>query len=77
MADERAAYTDSSRRSEQLSCTKYFHVSYGLFYMNFQRFKQYSEITGIILIRILNSAIICILGGSQPQSKTCGAPGLG
>ena len=39
MADERAAYPDSSRRSEQLSCTKFFHPSYGLFYMNFKRFK--------------------------------------
>ena len=28
--DERTAYPDSSRRSEQLSCTKYFHPSYGL-----------------------------------------------
>ena len=41
MADERAAYPDSSRRSEQLSCTKYFHLTYGLFYINFQKkFKQ-------------------------------------
>ena len=41
MADEQAAYTDSSRRSEQLSCTKFFHPSYGLFYMIFQSFKQF------------------------------------
>ena len=32
---ERAAYSDSSRRSEQLSCTKYFHPGYGLFCINF------------------------------------------
>ena len=30
VADERAAYPDSSRRSEQLSCRKYFHLSYAL-----------------------------------------------
>ena len=41
MADERSAYLDSSRRSEQLSCTKFFHPSYGLFYMIFQSFKQF------------------------------------
>ena len=34
VADERTAYPDSSRRSEQLSCRKYFHPSYGLFYIN-------------------------------------------
>ena len=38
VADERAAYPDSSRRSEQLSCTKFFHPSYGLFYINFLSF---------------------------------------
>ena len=37
VADERAAYPDSSRRSEQLSCTKFFHPSYGLFYINLKR----------------------------------------
>ena len=35
VAGERAVNSDSSRRSEQLSCTKYFHPSYGLFYINF------------------------------------------
>ena len=35
MADERAAYPDLSRRSDQLSCREYFHPSYGLFYMIF------------------------------------------
>ena len=35
VADEQAAYPDSSRRSKQLSYTKYFHPSYGLFYMIF------------------------------------------
>ena len=35
VADERTAYLDSSRRSEQLSCTKHFHPSYGLFYIHF------------------------------------------
>ena len=29
VADERVAYLDSSRRFEQLSCTKFFHPSYG------------------------------------------------
>ena len=41
MADERAAYPDSSRRFEQLSCTKFFHPSYRLFYINFKRFKSF------------------------------------
>ena len=40
-ADERAAYPDSSRRSEQLSCTEFFHPSYGLFYINLKRFKSF------------------------------------
>ena len=30
------AYPEPSRRSEQLSCTKYFHPSYRLFSINFQ-----------------------------------------
>ena len=34
--DERTTYPDSSRRSEQLSCRKHFHPSYGLKDMNFQ-----------------------------------------
>ena len=37
----RAAYPDSSRRSEQLSCTKFLHPSYGLFYIDFKRFKSF------------------------------------
>ena len=35
VADERAAYPGSSRRSEQLSCIKFFDPSYGLFNMIF------------------------------------------
>ena len=35
VSDEQAAHPDSSRHSEQLSCRKYFHLSYGLFYMIF------------------------------------------
>ena len=34
-------YLDSSRRSEQLSCTKFSHPSYGLFYINFKIFKSF------------------------------------
>ena len=41
VADERIAYPDSSRRSEQLSCTKFFHPSYGLFYIDFKRFNSF------------------------------------
>ena len=44
MADEPTAYPDSSRRSEQLSCTKYFHPSYELFYINFQSFNSFSNL---------------------------------
>ena len=47
----RAAYPDSSRRSEQLSCAKYFQPRYGLFYINFKRFKS---ILGFIYIPNLN-----------------------
>ena len=36
--DERTAYPDSSRRSEQLSCTKFFHPTNKLFNINFQKF---------------------------------------
>ena len=43
MADERAAYSDSSRRSEQLSCIKFFHPGYGLFYIDFQSFNHFFE----------------------------------
>ena len=41
VVDERAAYPDSSRRSEQLSCTKFFDPSYGLPDINFKRFKSF------------------------------------
>ena len=51
MADERVAYPDSSRRSEQLSCTKFFHPSYGLFYINFKSFNLFSEFLDLILIQ--------------------------
>ena len=51
MADERAAYPDSSRRSEQLSCIKLFHPSYRLFYMIFQSLNDFLEF-------IFNSKII-------------------
>ena len=43
MADERSVYSDSSRTSKQLSCTKYFHPSYGLFSMNYQSFNDFLE----------------------------------
>ena len=43
MTDKQRAYSDSSRRSEQLSCIKLFHLSYGLFSKIFQRFKQFAE----------------------------------
>ena len=41
VVDERAAYPESPRRSEQLSCTKFFDPSYGLPYINFKRFKSF------------------------------------
>ena len=37
VVDEWAVYPGSSRRSEQLSCTKFFHPSYDLFYINFKK----------------------------------------
>ena len=42
--DERIAHSDSSRRSEQLSCRKHFHPSYGLKDMNFQRLFEFLEL---------------------------------
>ena len=42
--DERTAYLDSSRRSEQLSYRKHFHPSYGLKDMNFQSLFEFLEL---------------------------------
>ena len=53
MADERTAYPDLSRRSEQLSCIKYFHPNYGLKDMIF--FKDLNHF--LILIIYLNSTL--------------------
>jgi hypothetical protein len=39
----RRAYSDSSHFSDQLSCRKLFHPSYGLFYMIFQRLNDFLE----------------------------------
>ena len=52
MADERAAYPDSSRRSEQLSCRKYFHPSYRLKDMIFQRFKSFYDFNYLFNLNI-------------------------
>ena len=54
MVDERAAYPESSRRSEQLSYITLFHLSYGLFSINFQSFKQFLEFREIIINSNLN-----------------------
>ena len=48
MAGERVASPDSPRHSEQLSCTKYFHPGYGLFYINYQTFDSFLELTELI-----------------------------
>ena len=42
--DERTAYSDSSRRSEQLSYRNHFHPSYGLKDVNFQRLFEFLEL---------------------------------
>ena len=42
--DERTAYSDSSRRSEQLSYRNHFHPSYGLKDMNFQSLFEFLEL---------------------------------
>ena len=36
-------FSDSSHCFEQLSCTKFFHSSYGLFYIDFKIFKSFFE----------------------------------
>ena len=57
MADERVVYPNSSRRSKQLSCTKFFHPSYGIFYINFKSFISFLELTESIK---LENAIIVL-----------------
>ena len=42
--DERTSYSDSSRRSEQLSYRRHFHPSYGLKDMNFQSLFEFLEL---------------------------------
>ena len=49
--DERTAYLDSSRRSEQLSYRKHFHPNYGLKDMNFQSLFEFLE---LFLLRKMN-----------------------
>jgi hypothetical protein len=49
-----AAYPGSPRRSEQLSCSKFFDPGYGLKDMIFQSFINFLELTGINLNSKLN-----------------------
>ena len=49
---------DSSCLCEQLSCTKYFHPSYGYFYINFQSFKPFYEVSGFIIKSKLKQEIL-------------------
>ena len=58
MADERVACSGSSCRFEQLSCTKYFHLSYELFNINFQRFNQFLTLQYLIKFKILNNYLV-------------------
>ena len=60
MADERTAYPKASRRSEQLSCTKSFHPSYGLFYMIFQSFKQFLNFLNLFIISELKVKLLSV-----------------
>ena len=41
---KQTARSDSSRRSEQLSCFKFFDLSYGLKVINFQRLIDFLEL---------------------------------
>ena len=50
------AYSYSLYFSEQLSCIKYFHLTYGLKDINFLSFNQFIIISGISFIN--NSNII-------------------
>ena len=52
----RVAYPYSLDFSEQLSCIKFFHLTYGLKDINFQRFIQFKRISGFLLL--LNYNII-------------------
>ena len=45
----------SSRRSEQLSCIKFFQPSYDLFSMNFQRLNHFLELFKLIERGIMTS----------------------
>ena len=70
MEDERAAYPGSSHRSKQLSCTKYFHPSYELFYMIIRGFKTISVIILKTKIELLHQHdVIMTSAGSAVNSN--------
>ena len=56
MTDERTAYSDLLDFSEQLSCRKLFHPSYGLISTNFQRSKHFMKFIKIKRNGIMMSA---------------------
>ena len=67
MVDERDAYSESSYFSEQLSCIKYFHPSYGLFYINFQSLKHTLKI--ILIIKFNRKGIMISPRGQSDLSS--------
>ena len=67
MTDERAAYSDSSCRSEQLSSTKFFHPSYNYFILIFKVLNHF--------LNYFNSKIIIKLLGVPSPVYTKMYPG--
>ena len=61
----RVAYPGSLYFSEQLSCIKFFHRSYGLKVINFLSFNQLKAFSGFYLIVLLTLSRIGTLTGSN------------
>ena len=63
------AYSYSLYFSEQLSCIKYFHLTYGLKDINFQSFNQFITISGIseiyLIIKLELSKTVLLTGSTD------------
>ena len=59
--DIRVVYPHSLYFSDQLSCIKFFHPSYGLKDIDFQSFKSFKRISGFIFIiksNIIHNSVV-------------------
>ena len=58
------AYSYSLYFSEQLSCIKFFHPTYGLKDINFPSFNQFISFTGFLLLfnlNIIKNSVCCLV----------------